>query len=53
MDKSVIGDSAETLGTGDNSLISASVSITLVILLTYIIFRYQKETRKQENLSEN
>ena len=46
MDKSVIGDGAETMGTGDNSFVAASVSITLVTLLIYILFRYEKEKKE-------
>jgi len=46
MDTSVIGDRVETMGTGDNYFIAALVSITLVILLTYIFFRYQKEQKE-------
>ncbi len=46
MDKSVIGDGAETMGTGDDSFVAASVSITLVTLLIYILFRYEKEKKE-------
>ena len=46
MDKSVIGDGAETMGTGDDSFIATSVSITLVTLLIYILFRYEKEKKE-------
>ncbi|RLD66420.1 MAG: hypothetical protein DRI95_06765 [Bacteroidetes bacterium] len=46
MDKSVIGDGAETMGTGDDSFVAASVSITLVTLLIYVLFRYEKEKKE-------
>lgn len=46
MDKSVIGDGAETMGTGDGSFVAASVSITLVILLIYILFKYEREKKE-------
>ena len=46
MDKSVIGHGAETMGTGDDSFIATSVSITLVTLLIYILFRYEKEKKE-------
>ncbi len=45
MDKSVIGDTAETMGTGDGSFVAASVSITIVIMLIYILFRYEREKK--------
>jgi len=43
MNKSVIGDSAETMGTGNGSFTTALVSFVLVASLTYILIRYQKE----------
>jgi hypothetical protein len=43
MNKSVIGDGAETMGTGEGSFASALVSFVLVASLTYILIRYQKE----------
>ena len=43
MDKSVIGDGAETMGTGDGSFVAALVSIVLITLLSYILFRHEKE----------
>lgn len=46
MDQSAIGDGAETMGTGEGSFIAASVSITLVILLIYILFRYERERKE-------
>ena len=43
MNKSVIGDSAETMGTGNGSFATALVSFVLVASLTYVLIRYQKE----------
>ncbi|MEN8122517.1 MAG: CPBP family intramembrane glutamic endopeptidase [Bacteroidota bacterium] len=45
MGQSVIGDEAETMGTGDGSFITASISLTLVVFMVYIIFRYEKEKK--------
>ncbi len=55
MDKSMIGDGAETMDTGDGSFIAASVSITLVVLLGYIFFKFQKEQAeiKQNSIEIN
>ena len=49
MGRSVISDKAETIGTGDGSFIAASVSITFVILLLYILFKYEREKKEANN----
>ena len=41
--KSVIDDTAETIGTGQNSTSSLAISLLFVISLSYIFYKYEKE----------